>query len=287
MADNQIAGTTRHNLMAEYDRNKVAYKVSTRPYISRLPFVWSVVEARPVGGPFTVAFAKLTRGQANEYFGFGQGDTIQLTTTTTKRATASDTNQALGKSTNGIEDFAIESVSCTIGQTRAEYADAAFAPLAFTDADVIAAFKGQLAVKDPGSLLMPPQAGSPFNLEDALGQALRQNVSVRFVWDSSVQIPIGTLNQVAEGGANSYLHASGGQPSVDNRYKIPEGYSWRAKSRTDGSFYVVAEVTDTVVCPLNLIPLAGQGATNAVPTALYNDVTMRVHGLGFYNFSNN
>ena len=288
-AAGQIEGTTRANLLQEYAAKGISFKVISRPYKSRLPFFWDVVDARPAAaGTSTAAFGVLRSGQEQEFFGFGLGDQIMQTKTVGKRATDSDTNQSSGKSTNGIEDFVIESISCSGSGVRVEYnpADTALVALALTDPDVIQAFIGRRQIKDPAALMAPPQLGSPANLEALLLDGLKSNLAVQLEWDRGTIIPLGTADQIPEGGAKSFLLASG-DPRTDNRYKVPEGYSWRAKSRTDGSFMLRANVTDAVVVGLNITILEGIGATTSVPTELYNDLEFRVHGVGFYNFSNN
>lgn len=274
--------TTRERLLKEYGQKQPLFRATTRPYKSKLPFTWSVVDARPAAGP-NVAFAVLRKGQENEFFGYGLGAAIPVTTTLTKTggATEADTNQGDARNTNGVEDFIIESISCSSSGIRAQYgvADAQVVALALTDPDVQAAFRGERAIVDPGALLAPPQAVSPFNLEDAMFEGLKSVAAVRFQWDRGGFIPIGSLDQIPEGGARSFLRASG-DPRTDNRYKVPEGYAWRRKSMTDADFVTSVKIADAVVCPINLIAPAGQGAVASVPLNLYQDVILRVHGLG-------
>lgn len=287
-----VSGATRRQLLQEYSDKKMLFRATTRPYKSRLPFRWSVVN--PLGAsaalptPLT-AFAVLRNNQQQEFFSFGIGQSIPFTQATTKISTAGDTNQSSARNTNGQEDFIVESVSATCGGLRVEYADTStqVANLftVVTDDDARAAVLGRRSIIDPGTLLAPPQASSPFNLEGALFEGLKPNASVEFQWDRTGIIPIGTLDQVPEGGARSFLHASG-SPDTSNRYRIPEGYAWRAKSRPDGDFVCVVSITDAVVCPINLVTLMGYANPqsgsdqNATPSFLYLDVTMRVHGLG-------
>ena len=279
MADAFI--TWRERLLSEY--GKLPYfRATTRPYKSKLPFTWSVADARPVGGPFTTAFAILRSNQTREFFGYGLGAAIPVTTTATKAngATEADTNMGDPRNTNGTEDMVIESISASSSGIRVQYSDTdtQVVALALTDPDVIAAFKGLRAIVDPGTMIAPPQATSPFNLEDALFEGLKSVASVKFQWDRSGFIPIGTLDQIPEGAARSFLRASG-DPRTDNRYKVPEGYAWRRKSLSAADFICQVSIVDPVVCPINLIAPAGQGATASVPQNLYQDVIMRVHGI--------
>jgi len=287
MALDNVTGATRAALLQEYQDKKLLFRATTRPYKSRLPFQFSVVNAIGGGAP-TVAFAVLRSGQDREFFSYGVGQSIPLTNALTKISTDSDTNQSNARNTNGIEDFVIESISASCSGVRCEYAatDTQVVALGLTDDDVIAAFRGQREIVDPGNLIAPPQATSPFNLESAMYEGLKPNAALEFQWDRTGIIPVGTLDQVPEGGAKSYLRASG-VPDTANRYRVPEGYAWRAKSRPDGDFVARVTITDAVVVPLNLVPPAGVGGTNSVPTFLYLDVELRVHGLGLSQIGQN
>ena len=280
--------TWRERILAEYDAKHSVFRATTRPYKSKLPFTWSIVDAKPAVP--NVAFAVLRKGQENEFFGYGLGAAIPVTTTATKAAgaTDADTNQGDGRNTNGVEDFVIESISASSSGVRVQYAntDAQVVALALTDPDVIAAFQGLRALVDPGTLIAPPQATSPFSLEDAMFEGLKSVASVRFQWDRAGFIPIGTLDQIPEGGARSFLRASG-DPRTDNRYKVPEGYAWRRKSMPDADFVANVRISDTVVCPINLIAPAGQGSLASVPQNIYQDVILRVHGLGLTSLGEN
>jgi hypothetical protein len=281
--------TWRERILKEYDSKHLVFRATTRPYKSKLSFVWSVVDPRPAVAP-TVAFAVLRKGQELEYFGYGLGAAIPVTPNQTKAsgATDADTNQGDARNTNGVEDFVIESISASSSGVRVQYSptDTQIVALGLTDPDVIAAYAGLRGIVDPGTLIAPPQATSPFNLEDAMFEGLKAVASVRFQWDRAGFIPIGTLDQIPEGGARSFLRASG-DPRTDNRYKIPEGYAWRRKSMPDADFVTNVRISDTVVCPINLIAPAGQGATASVPINIMQDVILRVHGLGLSSLGEN
>lgn len=290
--DQSLQGTTRERLLAEYKNDSAQIgRASTRPYKSRLPFFWTIVNALgtvAVPGTLLTAFALLKQGQQQDFFGFGaQANGVQWTPAFPKKVTLADTNQTNGHNTNGVEDFCIESMSHSLGGVRVEYSAATVAARALViDQDAIAALLGQREIADPGGLISPPQLTSPFNLEVPLHRAMRSNVSINFLWDNKNQIQVGTLDQLPEGAGQSYL-AANGTPEVANRYKIPEGYAWRAKSRTDGDFVVRAIVEDTIVAPINLTPIMGLDAVNDVPVRLWLDLILRVHGVGFTKIGSN
>jgi hypothetical protein len=272
MEENPVIYASRKQLLAEYQKLNTTFVATTRPYKSTVYFPWEVVNS--ANG---VAFAVLRAQTIREFFSYGKDDQITIAPGITKQATASDTNLSRGRRTNGVEDFSIEGISATAKEVRIVYADADV-PAQATDIDVRAAFKGGRAIADPAIIMSPPQQSSPATLEALLYEALKPSVAIDFVWDQRNFIPIGTLDQIPEGGAKSYLHASG-HPSTDNRYKIPEGYIWRRTDKPDGDFVVRATVTDSVVVPISLMVLPGGQAT-ATPQYLIQAVSMRLHGLG-------
>jgi hypothetical protein len=273
----------RHALIAEYDDLNVLFLATTRPYKSTVSFQFDVVDG--LGGPpALMAHAVLRANQNVEWFNYGIGDQIPIGvaggTPLFKRATASDTNQSRGRRTNGVEDFIIEGVSCTISGVRIAY-DSDDIPAGVVDGVVHQAYDGQVTLVDPGSLVSPPQVGSPFNLEHVFGEAIAPKCSIQFAWDRRNIIPIGTLDQIPEGGAKSYLKAHG-VPETMNRYKIPEGYVWRRADKPDGDFAIQGQVTDAVVIPINNIALAASVDPDDLvqATQIFVDVALRVHGLG-------
>lgn len=280
--------TVREQLLAEYVKAGVDYRATTQPYKSRQPFRWIVVDPLPVAPPATVAHAILEK-QEREFFSYGIGEQIPWALGTTapfRESTEADTNQGDGRNTNGAMDFCIESVSCSSAGIRPAYTAAQAAAVGVTNATVLAAYQGQVQICDPGTLMAPPQAWSPFNLEDAMFEQLKSVSAVRFQWDRGGFIGIGTLDQVPEGAARSLLRASG-DPRVDNRYKIEEGYAWRRKSKTDADFVTNVKVMNEVVCPINLVALGGQGAVATMPTYLFQDIIFRVHGMGLSTLGQN
>ena len=171
--DNFI-GRTRQTVFKDYDENKLTFRATTRPYKSKTTFLWTVVNSLPTPAP-TVAYAKLLKGQTNDFFGFGLQTPLQFTQTFNKPATEADTNLSTARNTNGQEDFVIESISASSSGCRPEYTatDTLLVALGLTDPDVVAAYLGQRYIIDPGTLIAPPQCTSPFNLEDAMFEGFK------------------------------------------------------------------------------------------------------------------
>jgi hypothetical protein len=282
----------RDELISTYDASGQPYYATTKPYKSTLSFVWTVVSPEPAAGPFTMAYAKLEQGQEIEWFSYGVGDAMAWapgTINPTKIADESDTNLSKGRRTNGVDDFVIEGISATHKTNRIFYPDQGGPPVVpptvSTDAEVLDAFRGNLPVVDPGGVLLPAQIGSPFNLEDEVFEAIKPQCAIEFEWDRSKVIKIGTLDEIPEGGAKSFLHASG-DPRTDNRYKIPEGYLWRKQGRSDSEFVVRGTIERTLVMPIFLVT-PDSGALTKLPAFFYTDISVRLHGLAVAEISQN
>jgi hypothetical protein len=275
--------SARKTLLEQYDKDNIVFLATTRPYKSTVQFTFDVVVG--LGGPPTVmAHAILRANQNVEWFGYGIGDQIPNGPAGVfRRAAGDDTNQSRGRRTNGVEDFVIEGISLTRKGIRIAYpdADVPAAVTASNDPDVIGMYEGTTESDDPGSLLFPPEAESPLTLRDVFGQAILPQCAVQFVWDRRRFIPIGTADQIPEGGAKSFLQANG-VPETMNRYKIPEGYVWRRTDKPDGDFVAQGQIGNPRGIPVTNIALSGSidPADLVQASQIFVDVAMRVHGLG-------
>jgi hypothetical protein len=157
-----------------------------------------------------------------------------------------------------------------------------FVPGGFTPRVDAAVVNAAGPLMDPAALVTPPQAQSPFNLENALLEAVAPYTAVEFEWDRGRIIPIGSIDQIPEGGAKSFLR-SHGDPRTDDRYKIPEGYLWRRDGQPDCEFIVRLKTTSDVVIPCNNIASFANPPVFALNPGQFPglglDVTCRVHGL--------
>jgi hypothetical protein len=269
-------------MFAEYAKEGGLFGCSTRPYVSIATIVFDILDASPAAPNSTMAHAVAKQKQEIQWFYFGVGDSIELGSAALpipKKATEADTNMSKGKKTNGVEDFVIEGVSCSVQGMRIKYADADI-PATVVDGTVRGAYQGKFKVVDPSALIAPPEYGSPVNLEDVFFEAIAAKVSARLVWDRKGFIPIGTLDQFPEGAARSLIRAHG-DPRTDNRYKIPEGAAFRRVDKTDGDFSVEGQLEDSVVIPVSLVALGGADTPVVVPQQIYVDIRLRLHGLGF------
>ncbi len=281
----KMVGTGRERLLEEYEAIGNPFYGTTRPYKSTARLVFDVVNAVPVAAP-TVAFLVARQNQVLKWFNYGVGGQIPFTTAGVKVATEADTNLSNGTHTNGVGDFVIEGISCTGNAPRVEYPDAVV-PASYSDPDVRGATEGTVTALDPGAIIQPPQLSSPFNLQHVLMQAVIPKLAITFSWDRGTTIPIGTIDQIPEGGARSYLMASG-EPSTENRMRIPEGYLWRRQGKKDSDLTVLGSMADQVVVPINIVQLVDAAATPVtVPSHVFLDLVIRLHGIEFQPIGQN
>lgn len=281
MADAQpLFMTQRSKVIQAYKDANEPFSAGTKPYKSTVS--WLFVRANTVVAS-SVSWLIARTGQRLEWFGYKLNDVVPGNGGTAYRsATESDTNVSKARTTNGAEDFVIEGMSATHRATRVSYLDTqggSGIDASVTDPDAVLALSGLCPILDPGALYVPPQIQSPFNLENVLYRLLSPLVAVEFEWDRSKVVKIGTLEQVPEGAANTYLRASG-DPSTNDRYRIPEGYLWRREGQPDSEFIVRGTLTDPVACPiLNVaMPTSGTAAVNTIGQVLLDNV-LRLHGL--------
>ncbi len=275
--------TQRKLLLDQYAKSGEAITCRTIPYQSTGVFQFDVVDSA-LGTAPGVAYAVARKNQVLTLFNYGVGDQINLGGNGGNvRATEADTNQGEGSRTNGAEDFVIEGVGFYARSMRVAYAANTGNRYAGTgapiDPDVIASLTGDLPVYDPAAINMPPQGQSPFNLENGMFQSLIDLISVDFLFDRKRTEKIGTVNVMPCGSAKSYLRANG-SPENSNIYRIPEGYLWRRAGQPDSEFTANLTLQRALVIPINgIVPYVTQAATDAMPTTIWMEVTMRLFGL--------
>jgi hypothetical protein len=279
MSESKTLFATQRRIMYEsYAAANQPFSASTKPYKSTVTFGAAIVNSIAAVG---VSFAVFP-AQRREWFSYKLNDAVpgNELLPTYRTALESDTNISKPRTTNGAEDFVIEGMSASCRNTRIQYLVGNI-PAAITggDANVLAALLGLESMLDPGSLVSPPQVNSPFNLEQVLYRAISPHIAVEFEWDRSKVVKMGTLEQIPEGAANSYLRTSG-VPSTDDRYRIPEGYLWRREGQPDCEFITRATLVEPVVVPLLNIQLpSAVTLVTATANAVYLDCVLRLHGL--------
>jgi hypothetical protein len=300
MADTQaLFETQRSRLLHDYADAGQDFAANTKPYKSTASILFVIVEPKPAAAPL-MAHAVARRDQNVTFFDYGVGTPVtDVLSSNSWKATDADTNLANGTETNGNSDFVIEGISVSVKGHRIKWplGTSTGAVGLVADKDVINAYESLAApassagppalIMDPAALMSPPQLQSPFNLEQALFSAVQPALSMAIAFDRRSFDRIGTLDEIPEGGAKSYLR-SNGDPRTDNRYKIPEGLIWRRKGEPDSNFQVVLRLEQAVVVPINLVGLFGAVQNPLiVPQAIALDLTMRVHGLNVFIRSSN
>lgn len=275
--------TQRKRLLDQYKQAGQQISCRTIPYQSTGVFQFDVVDAALTVAP-GAAYAVARKNQVLTLFNYGVGDQINLGGTGgNTRATEADTNQGEGSRTNGAQDFVIEGVGFYARSCRVAYSAGAGNLYAGTgkpvDADVLSSLAGDLPVYDPAAINVPPQAQSPFNLENGMFQSLIDLISVDFLFDRKRTEKIGTVNVMPCASAKSMLRANG-VPENSNVYRIPEGYLWRRAGQPDSEFTANLTLQRALVVPINgIIPYVTGAAGAAVPTTIWMEVTMRLFGL--------
>jgi hypothetical protein len=276
--------TQRTKVLEAYKAANQPFTASTKPYKSTVGFTFQAVNPVPNVGAATVEWLVATGGAGGagvplSWFSYKIADAVPGNNLAGYRtANEADTNISKARTTNGAEDFVIEGMSCSHRSQRVIGGIPGAATI--TDVNVINALSGLTPIYDPAALYIPPQIQSPFNLENGMFRYLQPYVSVEFEWDRQRIVKMGTLDQIPEGGANSYLRASG-EPSTNNRYRIPEGYIWRREGEPDSEFIVRGTLQDVLAVPVLIasVPVTGTVAASYVPTQVILDVVLRLHGL--------
>ena len=274
--------TQRRRIIESYKDAKEPFSASTKPYKSTVTYNFQI---RNYIAASSVAWLVAPKGQSFDWFGYKISDDVPGNigfAAGYRAANESDTNLSKARTTNGAEDFVIEGMSLSHRSSRTNFTatgGAASSPVNITDVDVQGAIAGINPIFDPAALYAPPQVQSSFNLEDGMFNALLPYISIDFEWDRSKIVKIGTGEQIPEGAAKSYLRSSG-EPSTNDRYRIPEGYLWRREGQPDSEFIIRGTLQDTLAVPV-LAVLGPSAVTpvNILPTFVLLDVVMRLHGL--------
>jgi hypothetical protein len=282
--------TKREEALAAYEAMGKPFIARAQPYhsVQFLQFDCVSFDAAPSPG---VGYMIARAGQELNFFSYGVGDRIQLGTTQVQlNATESETTLTKGKSTQGGADFVIEGLGLSHRGTRMAWSGAMLTHLLTTTTDSGVegnsatgqggVFDGTKMIMDPAALITPPQVFSPFNMEDALLQALLPVLRINFEIDGaqSVLAKLGPADIMPQAGASSYLR-SNGVPSTDNRFKIPEGILWRRDGETDSELVVKARLDRDIIVPATGVVSPFDGATLLFPDFVVVDLSMRLYGL--------
>lgn len=277
--------TRRSALLNKYNSQvatRGAYIVSTKPYVSTLPLQWDVVDTHVTDG---YGFMVARKGQVLDFFSYGIGDQYGVgPSTVTRKANDADTNISKAKQTNGNADFVVEGLSLTCGAVRYQDANVTTGTqVPFptqTDPDVVAALAGGRPLPDPGSIVQPAQVYSPFNLEQALLQSILRSSSVQLNWDEDRTEKLGPITRLAQGGGGSQLRANG-MPFPSNVFRIQEGYLWSRVGEQDSELVVRLQLQEAVVMPFTINDDPADDTKQIVPSFVFTDLALALHGFEF------
>ncbi|MBX3128389.1 MAG: hypothetical protein KF718_16825 [Polyangiaceae bacterium] len=276
-------------LLKQYEAAGDDFQITTRPYYSSGAFRFTV-DSRfgPVAGAQRVGLLA-PAGQTIMLFSYALTQSVAGANLGNRVATEADTNIAEAQETND-EDFAIEGISATARGVRCDYAVGTF-PEVFPNVSenlVEAITDATTPIYDPSSLIIPAEVGSPLTLQDTLFEALKPYVTLTESWNRKGGDHYGTLDQVPEGGAKSYLGASG-EPTHHNFFRMPEGKIWRREGATqDTKYQLTARLEQDVyviVSEPGVLTVEDGGLGDL--TALWLDWKLRLHGHAFYYPSHN
>jgi len=282
--DPTLFNSKRTDLLELYGKNGVPFLATTRGLHSVRSVQFDAVNIDV--GTNTIGFLVARKAQEIVFFNYGLNDSIQLAANPNHRANQADTSLTKGSRTTASADLAIEWITMHPRAIKTQYTPAAAAPLfpdfvaaAMANTDPVQlALQGMAPILDPFGMVVPADVGSSATLQHVLYQAIAPHLTCRFEWDNADRTEkMGTCDQFTEGGGASYLN-SNGEPSVNNRFRIPEGFIWARESQPASEMVVSCTLENDVVIPYT--PVAGP-ITGDHPVLLnaYVEIIMRVGGI--------
>jgi hypothetical protein len=279
-----LFNSKRTDLLDLYGKNGVPFLATTRGLQSTRSIQFDVVD--PDLATNTIGYLVARKGQVINFFNYGMNDSIELSGDLNHRANESDTSLTKGSRTTASADLAIEWITSHPRAIKMAYAEAAQAPFypdfvaATTPATdpVLQMLRGQVPIVDPFGMVLPADIGSSATLQHVLYQAIASHLTCRFEWDNGDRTEkMGTFDQFVEGGGASYLN-SNGEPSVNNKFRIPEGFIWARESQPASEMQVVAKLENDVAIPYTPLVAA---LTSGHPhlTFAWVEIQLRVGGI--------
>lgn len=255
--------------------------IRQKTYRSTLPVTFTVADANPALAPAGFALATLapTPDNALAFFSYGISDQIPDGFGGQIKATATDTNQSKGKQTNGGEVVGIEGVSFGCVGMRLQYDPAIVGaiPVGAITPVLRKTLLGGAVLRDPASVMSPPQFDSPANLENPWLDTWASSTTFTPQFDTTNQQPLGALDEAGEGGARSFLK-SHGDPNTANKFRMPDGLLWMPDGEEGSNLIFVAQPTHALSMVLTgAVTLPGATVANPVfPVQIVMDVVMRL-----------
>jgi hypothetical protein len=261
------------------DRTDV--NVATKVYYSRKTIR---ADAKDLNTTYGTGYLVVPK-QEVVFFDYGYGVTYTRAALENYRATRADTNLAKAKSTNGGAHFVIKRIGIKPLATLVEFDPAVVTEQHTTyygasDADVLAALKGQRNFHDPQAIFAPAVAGSPFvTAHGAVFDALSFEAACFARFDGEKTYFLPPVHEIGQAGASSFARAHG-TPDGDGAFMIDEELYWAPDGKTDGDFELVLAVQNPVVMPFALAkdPFYSGTQFHAGLLALHVDVMVSLEG---------
>lgn len=266
--------TKKQELITAYAQNGKPFILTTRGLHSTRSLQFDVVNQSAQG---QIGYLVARRGQQLNFFNYGVNSPITLSGDANHISTDGDTNLTKAFTTPGSSDLAIEWITTGPKAIKAAYAVTTGFVAAGIDLSVANALAGRVSVADPFAINFPPEIAASATLEHVLYQAVAPHLTAKFEWDNADRTEkMGTFDQFVQGGGASYLR-SNGEPSVANRFRIPEGYLWAREGQPSGQMQVVARLEDDVVIPFTPTSAPLDNSFPAL-TNVWVEICMRVGG---------
>jgi hypothetical protein len=291
-AENEVS-TSFEELYEEYIADKgQKFGITPHKYWSTGAFPFNVVQTYTDGNGFQRYVAVCPAQTSIEYFSYGLNDDASgAGLAAGVRARISETNLQTKNQTNN-EEYAIMSLGWRMRGVRVIYQNVAASafggnqPNNFRNLMTV----GSNTITDPGSQIVPPEASSALVGENAVWQALKGKVSFQMFWDLKASDYLALAADLPEGGADSYLRATG-VPDVHNAFHMKDGWTWRRPDgKRDRLLSIFARCEQDAWLTLTLPPLNqnanAQLGINGLQT-LFAEFQLTLNGAGFYYPSDN
>lgn len=266
--------TKKQELIAAYQKNQNPFLLTTRGLHSTRSLQFDVVNVAAQG---QVGYLVARRGQQLNFFNYGVNSPIILSGDANHIATDSDTNLTKAFTTPGSSDLAIEWITTGPKAIKGAYGVTTGFVAQNPDVAVANALAGRVAIADPFAINFPAEVTASATLEHTLYQLAAPHLTCRFEWDNADRTEkMGTLDQFVQGGGASYLR-SNGEPSVANRFRIPEGYLWAREGQPAGQMQVIARLEDDIVIPYSPVSAPLDNSFPALRN-VWLEIVMRVGG---------
>lgn len=290
----RLVKSSFEKIKTRFDKANKEYHINTRPYYSSgaVPFKLSLLES--VGG-VNRYIAVAEAGTEIVLFSYGDGDNVKQVGLGDRPADNHDTNQSTANRTNS-EDVAIEGFSVHSRGVRMAGKTAVgsslppairpYLPLLGISEGNAAAQSASIPCEDPSASLFTPETHSPLTLEDLIWRAIAPKMTFETQWNRKAVDLLGCLDQVPEGGANSFLKANG-DPTCKNYFEIPEGLYWKQEgSPADSLFSLLCKLNQDVIvlCSSNAVPYVD---SSVVLTDMWAEFKVKAHARSFYYPSSN